>query len=289
MKALRKRIHFYESYLSFDPGHYYSPIVEPSEYLEQQSKATASERYLPIEIDFNEMEQLNLLNQFVKYYPEFPFLNDSKSLRFTINNVFFTFSDALALYNMLREKKPQRVVEIGSGFSSALMLDVNERFFNNGIEFTFIDPSPERLEANLKENERVFIIKEKVQDIDISVFKTLESGDFLMIDTSHVSKSGSDVNHIYFNILPNLNSGVIIHIHDIFFPFEYPEQWILKENRSWNELFLLRAYLAYNTNFKIIYFNSFLEKKYRQFFEDKMPLSLTKGSTICGGIWIDKI
>ena len=289
VKGLQKRIHRYESYLSFDPGHYYSPVVEPAEYIEQQKKESSSEKYLPPEIDFNEPLQLDLLHKFEKFYHQFPFTDKRKEHRFVLDNVFFTYSDALALYNMMMEKKPKRVVEIGSGFSSALMLDVNEKFFNNSIGFTFIDPNPERLRPQLKEGEPVDIIVEKIQDVDLKLFKELNEGDFLMIDTSHVSKSGSDVNHIYFNILPLLSKGVIIHIHDIFFPFEYPEQWIIKENRSWNELFLLRSFLAFNNAFKIIYFNSYLEKKFEKRFKEKMPISLKRNHTVCGGIWIEKL
>jgi hypothetical protein len=116
----------------------------------------------------------------------------------------------------------------------------------------------------------------------------LEAGDFLLIDTSHVSKSGSDVNHIYFDILPYLKKGVIIHIHDIFFPFEYPEKWVVEEKRSWNEVFLLRAFLAFNEKFKMLFFNDYILKKETQFVAENMPLFLKRNDTVCGGMWIEK-
>ncbi|MBC7389870.1 MAG: class I SAM-dependent methyltransferase [Opitutaceae bacterium] len=289
VRMLRQRIEEYESYLSFPPGHYYSPIVEPQDYLDNLNKEDSKPKETPVDINFNEEEQLTMLKKFEAYYPEFPFFENASSHRFILDNSFFTYSDAFGLYNMMREKSPKRIVEIGSGFSSALMLDINERLFNNAIDFTFIDPNPERLRAQLREGEPVNIIVKKIQDVDLKIFKDLNEGDFLMIDTSHVSKSGSDVNHIYFKIFPLLKKGVIIHIHDIFFPFEYPEQWILKENRSWNELFLLRSFLSFNQAFKIIYFNSYLEKKFETRFKEKMPLVLKTNHTVCGGIWIEKL
>jgi predicted O-methyltransferase YrrM len=288
VKGLEKRIDGFEKYMAFEPGHYYSPLVEPNDYIEQQKHFNASSDYSPVEIDFNEKEQLDTLLSFKEYYAEFPYHKNEKNLRYILDNMFFTYADAFGLYSMIRTFKPKRIIEIGSGFSSALILDTNEIFFNNAIELTFIDPNPERLKTNIRKDEKINIVEKKIQEINVKLFQTLQAGDFLLIDTSHVSKSGSDVNHIYFNILPYLNKGVHIHIHDIFFPFEYPSQWITKENRSWNELFLLRAFLAYSNHFKITYFNSFMEKKYLKYFEDNLPLVLKRNNTVCGGIWIKK-
>ncbi len=289
VKELKKRIEKFENYMSFEPGHYYSPLVEPKDYIEQQKHINSSSNYLPIEIDFNEKEQFETLQSFNEFYAAFPYHKNGKGLRFVLDNVFFTYADALGLYSMIRKLKPKKIIEIGSGFSSALILDTNELFFKNSIDLTFIDPNPERLKANLRQGENINIVEKKIQEVNIKLFQSLEAGDFLLIDTSHVSKTGSDVNHIYFNILPYIKNGVNIHIHDIFFPFEYPSQWILKENRSWNELFLLRAFLAYNNQFKITYFNSFIEQKYAKYFEDNFPVALKRNSTVCGGIWIEKV
>ena len=288
VKELEKRIDGFEKYMSFEPGHYYSPLVEPTDYIEQQKHFNASDNYFPVEIDLNVNEQLETLHSFNEYYQEFPYHKNENELRFILDNVFFTYADAFGLYAMIRKFKPKKIIEIGSGFSSALILDTNEIFFNKTIELTFIDPNPERLKTNIRQGEEINIVEKKIQDVDVKLFQSLQAGDFLLIDTSHVSKSGSEVNHIYFNILPYLEKGVNIHIHDIFFPFEYPAQWIVKENRSWNEIFLLRAFLAYNNHFKITYFNSFMEKKYVKYYEDHFPLTLERNTTVCGGIWIEK-
>jgi hypothetical protein len=132
------------------------------------------------------------------------------------------------------------------------------------------------------------VITKKIQDTDPALFSKLEAGDFLLIDTSHVSKSGSDVNHIYFNILPYLKKGVLIHIHDIFFPFEYPEKWVVTEKRSWNEIFILRAFLAFNNSFQMLFFNDYIQKKETVWLEKHMPIFLKRTNTFCGGIWIQK-
>ncbi|MDP4285491.1 MAG: class I SAM-dependent methyltransferase [Bacteroidota bacterium] len=289
VKGLEERIHEFEKYSSFAPGHYYSPLADPGEYKAQQSKDFASPNFVPAEIDFNRAQQVSLLKAFAGFYAEMPFTEKDKGTnRFSFDNIFFTYADAISMYSMLRVYKPRRLIEIGSGFSSALVLDTNELFFNNGIHLTFIEPNPERLYQNLRGSETVNIIAQKIQDVELDIFKTLEAGDFLLIDTSHVSKSGSDVNHIYFNILPYLKKGVIIHIHDIFFPFEYPEKWVIEEKRSWNEIFLLRSFLAFSNAFKMIFFNDYIQKMEHRYIEENIPLFLKRNTTVCGGMWIEK-
>jgi len=287
VKGLKKRIQDYEKYIAFEPGHYYSPIVDPLNFADNRNKVKESSNFP--EINFNEKEQLETLKSFKKYYDELPFKDFKKEgLRYYYCNDFFTYSDAISLFCMIRKCKPKKIIEIGSGYSSALVLDTNEHFFNSNIQLTFIDPNTERLKKLLKENEDAIIIEKKIQEVETEIFKTLEAGDFLLIDTSHVVKSGSDVNYIYFNVLPLLKKGVNIHIHDIFFPFEYPDKWIIKENRSWNEIYLLRAYLAYNDNFKINFLNSLMEKKNKQLIENEMPLMLKReNDNVCGGIWLE--
>lgn len=289
VKNLEKRIGEFEKYISFKPGHYYSPIVEPLEYITQQKNNYSSPDFHPAEIDFNEDRQWKILQNFIPFYAEIPFGETATSgCRFFLDNEFFNYADAITLYSMMRLYKPKRIIEIGSGFSSALILDTNEKFSDINAALTFIEPNPERLYANLHKNEKAEIIVQKIQDVDPAVFSTLEAGDFLLIDTSHVSKSGSDVNHIYFNILPYLNKGVKIHIHDIFFPFEYPEKWVVDEKRSWNEIFLLRSFMAFNNSFSIMFFNDYIQRKHLGFLQKSMPLFLKRKAGVCGGIWIEK-
>ena len=181
-------------------------------------------------------------------------------LRYYYANEWFNYSDAVCLYLMMRTLSPKRVTEVGSGFSSAAMLDISQHL-GLDIDFTFIEPDSSRLELLLRDSDwqRSTYIDKPVQSIDPTFFDTLASGDILFIDSSHVTKTGSDVNYLCFEVLPRLKSGVRVHFHDVFFPFEYPEQWVY-EGWGWNEAYLLRAFLQFNTAFKIELWLSMLQK-----------------------------
>jgi hypothetical protein len=124
-----------------------------------------------------------------------------------------------------------------------------------------------------------------VQEVGLEKFKALRENDILFIDSSHVSKINSDVNYIFFTILPQLHPGVYIHFHDIFYPFEYPKEWIY-EGRAWNEIYLLRAFLQHNAVFKIVFFNTFLEYFHAKRFQEDMPLCLKNPG---GSVWLKKV
>jgi hypothetical protein len=113
---------------------------------------------------------------------------------------------------------------------------------------------------------RSTLIKTEVQLVSLDFFEKLEAGDILFIDSSHVGKTGSDVNFILFEVLPALKSGVIIHFHDVSYPFEYPKEWVYK-GRNWNEDYFLRAFLMYNNNFEILLFSDYLYKHHLKAFE----------------------
>jgi predicted O-methyltransferase YrrM len=242
-------------FLSYPPGHYYSPLPDYGE-------TDGSNGQLPFKgaVDLRTEQQLALIEALRPYLNNSQFLRQrSAGRRYYFDNIYFTGLDALALYAMLRHSKPARVVEVGSGYSSALMLDTSDEFLNSQVMFTFIDPEPERIRSLLRGDDEgnVTILPRRIQDVDLSVFEGLEEKDILFIDSSHVSKYGSDVNRLFFEILPALRNGVYVHIHDVFWPFEYPHQWYL-EGRAWNELYLLRAFLQYNDAFRIELFLSYL-------------------------------
>ena len=267
-------------------GHFYSPMPA-SEDLRANEDDVFGIPPAVRGIDLNEIEQVELLKTFGGLYSEQPFTSTPQpSQRFCFDNPNFTYPDAIALYCMIRHLQPKRIVEIGSGYSSCVMLDVNELFFNNSIECTFIDPYPRLLRNLIKpsDRERIQILGHKVQEVDVRIFRELGPSDILFIDSSHVSKTGSDVNYIFFKVLPLLAKGVHIHFHDIFYPFEYPREWVF-EGRSWNEAYLLRAFLQYNRSFKIRFFTSYLVHKHRSVFESEMPLCL---ANLPGSLWLEK-
>ena len=235
-----------------------------------------------------EKEQLELAGIFARdYYADQPFRErKTEGVTYFFDNEAFCHSDAIMLYCVLRHFRPRQIVEVGSGFSSCVMLDTNRLFLQNAIRCTFIDPYPLVLDSLTKENHPdLAIIPKRVQDVPAGVFGQLEAGDVLFIDSSHVSKVGSDVNHIFFNILPVLRAGVLIHFHDVFYPFEYPEEWVLN-GRSWSEAYLLRAFLEFNSAFRIELFPNYLIHFHRDFFQTHMPLCLKNTG---GSVWLRKI
>jgi len=258
------------------PGHFYSPIPDLTTL---KSDATVlfdtSAETIP-SIDLNEDKQIQLTETFSNFYNDLPFSDQpTEQLRYFFDNAYFSYGDGVILYAFLRNFRPKRVIEVGSGYSSALMLDINDMFLHKEVEFTFIEPFPDRLLKLLRiaDHRSVCIEKKPVQEVEMSLFSSLEENDILFIDSSHVGKLGSDVLHILFNIIPQLNQGVIIHFHDILWPFEYPEIW-LEGGRAWNEAYFLRAFLINNTSLEIVYFNSYMATHHSSLLVETMPKML---------------
>jgi predicted O-methyltransferase YrrM len=271
----------------FPPGHFYSPIPSLSDVLSKENLLFRRDLKEFPGVDLREEEQLKMLEQLALYYEELPFLEQpSTSSRYYYQNIFFCYADAIILYAMLRHLKPRKVIEVGSGFSSAVMLDTNDAFLGSATNFTFIEPYPERLYSlfNEEDQRQHKVIEKPVQEVELELFQTLDAGDILFVDSSHVVKIGSDVAHIIFEILPRLKPGVIVHFHDVFYSFEYPKEWV-KEGRAWNEDYFLRAFLQYNSVFQILYFNSFMGQFYQDELERKMPLCLRNTG---GSLWMKK-
>jgi len=270
-----------------DPGHFYSPHPDVEELRRQESVIFSYDKDI-LDIDLREAEQLKLLDTLVTLQPEVTFpKKKSADFRYYFHNPAYGYSDALVLHAMLRMIRPQRLIEVGCGFSSAMALDTNELCFQNAIQMTFIEPHPELLYQLVKpgDQDRVTIIPSRLQDLSPKVFSQLQKNDVLFIDSTHVSKVNSDVNFIFFEILPRLNSGVYVHFHDIFYPFEYPKEWVY-EGRAWQELYILRAFLQDNPRYDIVYFQDFLFRKHRSYFEKHLPLFMKNSG---GNIWLRKV
>ncbi|GAL83632.1 hypothetical protein MYP_859 [Sporocytophaga myxococcoides] len=271
----------------FPPGHFYSTIVSVDDVKNRQNKIWSNEDIDGINgVDLNVDEQIKLVKQFEKYYGEIPFTeNKNNNNRYYFENEYYSYTDAIFLYSMIRHFTPKQIIEIGSGFSSSIMLDTNEQFFNNSINLTFIEPYTDRLKSLLKgnDNKTTTVIEKNVQEVNIETFEKLNHGDFLFIDSTHVVKTGSDVNYIFFEILPKLKSGVLIHFHDIFYPFEYPKDWVFM-GKNWNEDYFLRAFLMYNNEFEIRLFSHYLHKHRKEVFNN-MPLCYKNTG---GNLWLMK-
>lgn len=278
----------YSDNACFPPGHFYSTIPNLNELKKHQDEIWRGLKTDNVKgMDLNTTKQLELAEQISRYYNELPFSEElSTELRYSFNNSFYSYTDGICLYGMMRYLKPQSVIEVGSGHSSALMLDVNDLFLSKSIAFTFIEPHPNRLRSLFKssDKESITILEKRVQDVDLEHFKTLKENDILFIDSTHVSKCGSDVNHILFDVLPVLKKGVYIHFHDVFFPFEYPKEWVFK-GYNWNENYMLRSFLMYNDSYEIKLFSHYLHIHHPNAYQN-MPLAYKNEG---GNLWLKKV
>ncbi len=260
---------------AFPAGHYYSPIPSKEEIIYHVQTRGIPKSELP-GINLNEKKQLELLEEYINFYPEISFPEEQEPThRYYYNNQWFSYSDAIFLYCFIRKYAPKRIIEIGCGFSSALILDTVEKLSFYNPEVTFIEPYPDRLLSLLRESdiERFRLIEKKVQSVQPDVFRALESGDLLFIDSSHVVKCGSDLQFLIFEILPHLQPGIFVHFHDIAYPFEYPSEWLL-EGRYWNENYFLRAFLSYNSEWSIHFFTTYVHFRFGDLIKEKMPLCI---------------
>lgn len=273
-------------------GHYYSPVPSYG-HLERDAARIFDRTKRQIRgVDLNEAGQLETLRQFAAFYHEQPFSETPQpGARYFFDNYWYGQADGLFLYSMMRLARPQRMIEIGSGFSSAVMLDTDERFLDHRTTFTFIEPDSARLRTLLRDNDyaAVTILEQQVQHVDPTIVEQLAANDILFIDSSHVSKAGSDVNHILFELLPRLAPGVLVHFHDVLYPFEYPKDWF-ELGVSWNEPYILRAFLQYNSQFQIKFWNDFMIAFHADEVEQLMPLCRRLPAFGVGGsLWLQKV
>ena len=268
------------------PGHFYSPV--PSrEDIEDAFARDESGPPFP-GIDLNEAAQEARLERFVPWYAGQPFRADpSPERRYHFENGSYGRFDAIMLTCMLREARPRRIIEVGSGFSSAAMLDINEHVLGGSVNLTCIDPDLSRVRRLLRPGyeQRLRLIERRVQDVPLETFDALGENDVLFIDSSHVSKIGSDVNRLYFHVLPRLAPGVLVHIHDITGTLEYARQWY-DEGRAWNEQYIVRAFLMHNIAFRIELFTAWLFDTRHEWFVKNMPLCALGGG---GALWLRRV
>ncbi len=224
--------------LSYPAGHFYSPICDPKTLKNFHQKDGELHG-----IDLNREGQLERVTKWHQSLDEFSWCHK--------DNNQFPIGDARALYCFLRELQPRRVVEVGCGYSSTV-IQQTIKLHGMQTQHTLIDPDMTNLFA-LFQGQRINgnLMETPVQAIPLSTFEALRANDILFIDSTHVMKTGSDVHYELFEVLPRLQHGVFVHFHDIQFPFEYPREWVINRNYSWNEIYALRALLMYTTKFKI--------------------------------------
>ena len=261
--------------------HYYQPLINPLKHLKRSLR---EERFLP-GIDFNTSEQLAILKKF-NYTTEldkFP-LEKERDLEYFFNNGTFLAGDSEYLYNIIRLKKPATFIEIGSGLSTLMAQSAIQKN-DNCCRHICIEP----YEAPWINQLPVELIRKKLEDIDHDIFKLLKKNDILFIDSSHIIRPQGDVLLEYLQVLPQLNKGVFIHVHDIFTPRDYLDDFIFKYHYLWNEQYLLEALLTNTSHFKIIGALNFLKHNFFEELTEKCPTLKQLPSVEPGSFWMEKI
>jgi hypothetical protein len=265
--------------------HYYEPTYAESDL----PRDTTGERHLP-GIAMNDDAQLALLNRFT-FAEELKAisLDKPRADAFGYRNSMYSFGDAEILYSMLRLLKPKRLIEIGAGNSTLmaqLAIAANRADDSNyACTHTCIEP----YEAPWLAGVDVTLIRARVEDVDLTLFGSLEDGDFLFIDSSHVIRPFGDVLREFHEIIPCVATGVYVHIDDIFTPRDYPEQWLRKERHLWNEQYLLESFLAFNESFEIVCASNWLKHNHGHAFLTACPMMIHDPAQEPGAFWIRRV
>ena len=245
------------------PKHFYSPIPD-TRRLAQKEALWSKPSELP-GMDMNVKRQLHFLQEvFAQYKSEFDFPVDKPDTpQYYLNNAAFGLEDAEVLHCMIRHFKPRTIVEVGSGFSTfvSARAGLMNRKEDHPCKLISIEPYPRQSHrdgfAGLDEQ-----IPKKAEEVDPVFFEQLRQNDILFIDSSHVVRTGGDVNCLFLEVLPRLANGAVVHVHDIFLPYEYPKQWVISNRAFWTEQYLLRGFLCFNGAYEVLFANHYMMRTY---------------------------
>lgn len=261
--------------------HYYEPQLSYSDVFD-------AKKIRKLRIDFHLERQISTLKQ-LRFSEELKgFVKDGlpSGDTFYLNNPSFGPGDSELYYLIVRNGKPKKIIEIGSGYSTLVCLKAIEQNKAEGHPTEMICIEPYEMKW-LEQKKEIKLIRESVEKVNLDVFKSLEGNDILFIDSSHIIRPENDVLFEYLELLPELNKGVIIHVHDIFSPRHYRTEWLQEEFRFWNEQYLLEAFLYYNDSFEIMYSLNYLKN---DAFEDTCKiLPNVKNEDEPASFWMRKI
>lgn len=271
------------------PNHYYEPVPDTRKL----SPDIWSRRSALVGIDINEKRQLELLTEFTSKfkgeYDSFPQMKTGVPHEFSFENDSYGSVDAEVLYSMVRRFRPRKILEIGSGNSTYISAKAAVRNKAEGAEceLVCIEPFPNAvLRKGFEGLSR--LTAEPVQRVPLAEFESLGENDILFIDSSHVLKIGSDVQRIYLEVLPVLKKGVIVHIHDVFLPTEYPRHWTMQYKIFWNEQYLLQAFLTFNEKFEVLWAGSYMHLEHPDELEHAFK-SYDRKMNPPGSFWIRRL
>lgn len=257
--------------ITVSPNHYYWPVPDFREL--EARKWPAEEEPVGLDLAFD--RQLEFLRTVVPQYKA-EWESDSSpffSVNYSYSNGFFETVDAEIAYCLVRHYKPRRIVEVGGGYSSRVMaaaLDMNLKLDRVRGDLVTIDPHPDRFPKKAL-SDRVHLITQTIQNVDMDIFLSLQSGDFLFLDSSHIVGIGSDVVREYLEIVPRVAGGVLIHAHDIFIPGDYPREAVLHNLAFWSEQYLLQALLMFNHHFEVLWGSSYMQSRANTELEEAFP------------------
>ena len=273
--------------LLFPIGHFYSPIADPADLRARESRIWAATDTMP-GIDLKLEAQLALLKELDPITAEidWPVEQPADPTRYFYGNDQYPVLDAEFLYAALRHFRPKAMIEVGSGFSSLITAEVNRRYFGHSLDFCCIEPYPRQFLIDGVDG-ITQLVRQKVEDVELGVFERLGAGDILFIDSSHVSKAGSDVNYLFFEVLPRLRPGVMVHIHDIFLPDEYPKIWMIDQGRNWNEQYVVRAFMQFNTDWEVMWAGHFMGTRHTTAVQATFPRFPKLGGG--GSLWLRRL
>lgn len=262
-------------------NHYYDPQFVYSAQFDADRKRN-------LHIDLRETAQISFLNS-LNYSGELKMLKTDEDLSkrsFYVNNPAFGPGDADMYYLLIRNCKPKRIIEIGSGFSTLLAVEAIRQNKREGFETEITCIEPYEM-SWLKEIPEVRLIRQRVEKISLEIFSSLEDNDILFIDSSHIIRPENDVLFEFLQLLPVLRKGVLVHIHDIFTPRHYRNDWLTEEFRFWNEQYLLEAFLYYNNTFQVVAALNYLKHDY---YEDASKiLTLLTPVAEPASFWLRKV
>jgi predicted O-methyltransferase YrrM len=279
-------------FVRFPPGHFYSPLPDTRELGAEPRHSEvwpATPRETP-GIDWRDDDQVALCREVFGNQERLELPAEASSAHdfFTGNDQFAPF-DAWVLEAFLRHLRPRRMIEVGSGFTTLLSARVNRDLLGGSMRLTCIEPNPREFLVDGVPGVTDLRV-EKVQETPLELFQDLAENDVLFIDSSHVAKTGSDVVWVYQEVVPRMEPGVVVHIHDMFVPGEYPEEWVL-DGRAWNELYLVRAFLVFNSAFRIEFGAQYMLKHHRDLVREAFPGMNEERYAHPGGgsLWIRRI
>lgn len=215
-------------------------------------------------------------------YERFPLSHNGDKTQFFLDNGWFGSIDAEMLYSLMRSLNPAHVIEVGSGFSTRVMRQaIKEGRLQSRI--ISIDPHPNTSVQPYSDE----YIKSPVEDVEQSrIIDVLQANDVLFIDSSHAVTTGGDIPYLFLEILPRLKPGVLIHIHDIFLPLDYPVQWVI-DKWGWTEQYLVHAFLCYNNAFEILWPARYMWEFHRERVTSVIPLKAV--DAVPSSLWLRKL